>query len=214
MKKITTTGLVAFALIFGFGCDSGTRTEDSVEQAEEATEERLERTETTRNDDIDRMDQAEFLIDAASGGMMEVEMGRMAANQAQHAEVKKFAQMMVTDHTKTNNELKTLAASKNVTLPERMGNDHQKHMDKMADYRGTEFDREYMDLMVEDHEDDVKKFRKASQNDDYDAEVRAFASKTLTTLEQHLQRARQVNDMVKGDRTRTTNTTTTETRTR
>ena len=211
MKKFTFAAMFAFAVCFGFGCDSSTKTEDSVEQAEEATEERLDTMDTATNSDVDRMDQAEFMIEAASGGMMEVALGNMAAKQATNPEVKKFAQMMVTDHTKANNEMKKLAASKNVTLPTRVGEDHQKHIDKMADLRGADFDREYMSMMVEDHEEDVEMFREASQDDDYSAEVKAYASKTLTTLEQHLQRARQVNDMVKGNKT-TTSTSTTTTR--
>jgi putative membrane protein len=216
MKKVMFTGFIACAMVLSFGCETK-KAEDSVEQAEEATEATMDSmaTDTTKSAVTDdKMDQAEFIIHAASGGMMEVAMGKMAESQASHADVKAFGKMMVTDHTKANEELKTLAASKNVTLPTRVGEDHQEHIDKMADLKGTDFDREYMQLMVEDHEEDVEDFKEASQNNEYDAETKAFASKTLTTLQKHLERARQLHDMVKntnGDKT-TTTTTTTETK--
>ena len=208
MKKITFAALFACAVCFGFGCDSGTNQQDSVDMAEDANEARIDSMDTSAmNDTTDLDDQAEFMVKAASGGMMEVALGNMAANQATNPEVKSFAKMMVTDHTKANEELKTLAASKNVTLPTRMGEDHQKHVDKMADLRGADFDREYMSMMVEDHEEDVEDFREASQENEYDAEVKAFAGKTLTTLEKHLQQAKQIRDKLSGSTTSSSTTT-------
>lgn len=194
MKKIITTGAVALALLFSFACERTTNTrEDSVEVAEEANEAQMD---TTAMGD-EKEDQADFLVKAASGGMMEVALGRMAANQATHADVKAFGKMMANDHTTANEELKKLAEAKKISLPAIVGEDHQKHIDKLSDLKGAEFDREYMRLMVEDHEEDVEDFREAAQSNEADAEVKAFASKTLTVLEKHLERARQINETVK-----------------
>ncbi|KAA9340191.1 DUF4142 domain-containing protein [Adhaeribacter soli] len=193
MKQTITTGLLSFALLFSLACERNAKKEDSVKVAEERTEERMDS--TARGDE--KIDQATFMIEAASGGMMEVALGRMAEKQASHAEVKAFGKMMVTDHTKANEELKKLAAAKNVTLPASVGEEHQKHIDKLSGLKGAEFDREYMRLMVDDHQEDVDNFRKAAQDTETDPDVKAFATKTLTVLEKHLERARKVNDMVK-----------------
>ena len=216
MKKITIASLFAFAVCFGFGCENANKPEDSVEQAEEMNETRMDSMENqagATNDTTDAEDQAEFMVDAASSGMMEVALGNMAAKQAQNAEVKAFAKMMVEHHTKGNEEMKAQAAAKNVTLPERVGNDHQKHIDKLADLRGAEFDREYMNIMVEAHEDDVEDFKEGSQENEYDAETKALITKTLPMLEQHLQQAKQLRDKVSGNNTSTSTTTTKTTET-
>ena len=126
-----------------------------------------------------------FLTEAASGGMTEVELGKIASSKAQNAEVKKFAEMMVTDHSKANDELKALAATKKVTLPTTPIAKHQSVIQKLQGLSGAEFDKAYVDDMLEDHEKDVAEFEKQSQSNP-DADVKAFAAKTLPTLKKHL----------------------------
>jgi len=126
-----------------------------------------------------------FLTEAAQGGMAEVELGKLASQKSQNAEVKKFGQMMVTDHSAANTELKALAAKKNVTIPADMGSTHKSTMDSMSKLTGAEFDKEYVDHMVDDHEEDVSKFQKQADNSS-DPDVKAFAMKTLPTLKKHL----------------------------
>jgi putative membrane protein len=188
MKKLTSTTLIACALLFGFSCN---QKKEPVEEAQEANEQAFEDTPMEETKD----DVSEFMTEAASGGMMEVELGRIAQQKAQHADVKSFAQMMVTDHTKANDELKALAGTKNIVLPDSMSKDHMDHINNLRDKTGADFDNAYMDLMVDDHEDDVKEFDEAAQNLQ-DPEVKAFASKTVVTLRKHLDRAKQINDML------------------
>jgi putative membrane protein len=133
--------------------------------------------------------QDNFWSNAAAGGMAEVELGRLASQKAQNPEVKKFAQMMVTDHTKANAELKTLAARKNVTLPTGLDSSHQSVMERLNGLTGAEFDRAYVEAMVEDHEDTVELFE--ANADDADADIKAFAAKNLPVVKGHL-------DMIKG----------------
>ena len=130
----------------------------------------------------------EFMKDAAKDGMMEVEMGKMGQKQAKNAEVKKFATRMVTDHSKANTQLKALAKKKGVTLEEAA---HK--MDKMDD---ATFDKDYMDQMVKDHEKDVKEFEEIAK-DGSDADVKAWANKTLPTLKKHLELAKQIQGKLK-----------------
>ena len=127
----------------------------------------------------------DFLKDAAQGGMAEVELGKIAVKNAKDAEVKKFGQMMVDDHTKANNDLKALAAKKNVTLPADMGS-HQSTIDKIKGLTGADFDKAYVNDMVDDHEKDVATFQKQADNTT-DPEIKAFATKTLPVLKKHLE---------------------------
>jgi putative membrane protein len=125
-----------------------------------------------------------FAKDAAEGGMAEVKMGQLAAKNAKDPEVKKFGQMMVTDHSKANDELKALAAKKNYQLPTDIGS-HQSTYDKLSKLTGADFDKQYVDEMVDDHETDVKDFQREAENGT-DPDVKAFAAKTLPTLQKHL----------------------------
>jgi putative membrane protein len=126
-----------------------------------------------------------FVMEAAQGGMMEVELGRLAAQKASSADVKAFGQRMVTDHSKANQELMTLASSKGLTLTTTLPADMQKQRDKLASLSGAEFDRMYMSHMLKDHKKDVSEFEKESQKAT-DTGIRSFAQKTLPVLREHL----------------------------
>ncbi|CAN5314251.1 hypothetical protein BH10ACI2_BH10ACI2_22710 [soil metagenome] len=136
-----------------------------------------------------------FMKDAAQGGMAEVELGKLAASKAKDAEVKKFGQMMVTDHTAAGNGLKALAAKKNVTLPADIGS-HKSTVDKLSGLSGADFDKAYVDDMVSDHEADVAEFEKQSKNAT-DADVKAFAAKTLPVLKKHLEAIKAIKAKMK-----------------
>lgn len=125
-----------------------------------------------------------FMTDAAQGGMAEVELGKLASTKAKDPEVKKFGQMMVTDHSKANEELKAIAAKKNFQLPADIG-PHKSDLDSLSKLSGEEFDSEYVDGMVDDHEDDVAKFQKMADSGT-DPELKAFAAKCLPVLKKHL----------------------------
>lgn len=129
-------------------------------------------------------DDREFMIDAAKGGLMEVEAGRMAQEKATSQKVKDLATMIVNDHTQANQELKSLASSKNVMLPDSLDRDKKEHLESMRKMGGKEFDKHYISMMKEDHREDINDFEKAS-NKASDADVKAFASKTLPVLRKH-----------------------------
>ncbi len=137
-----------------------------------------------------------FMYKAAQGGMAEVELGKMASTKAQNADVKQFGQQMTADHTRANNELKTLAAGKNVTLPADVGAMHKATMDKLSKLSGAEFDKEYVKAMVEDHEKDVAEFQKQADSGT-NADVKAFATKTLPTLKMHLEMIKAMQSKMK-----------------
>jgi putative membrane protein len=131
-----------------------------------------------------------FIEKAAEGGMAEVQLGQMAAQKASDPQVKQFAQRMVEDHSKANDKLKQVAASKNVTLPTEVPSSAKREEDKLNKLSGDKFDKEYMNHMVSDHKKDVSEFRSATKSKDPD--VQRFASETLPTIEQHLQMAQSI----------------------
>jgi putative membrane protein len=137
----------------------------------------------------------DFLEKAAAGGLLEVQAGKMAESKAQNADVKAFGSMLVTDHSAANDELKALAEKKGVKLPTALPKKEQKKVDKMA--KAKDFDKTFIhEQGVEDHKHDVKDFEKASK-DAKDPDVKAFAAKTLPTLQKHLQRAQELEKSIK-----------------
>lgn len=129
-----------------------------------------------------------FLMEAAMGGMVEVELGKLATQQGASDAVKQFGQRMVDDHSKANQELVSLAQSKGITLPTEIDEKHKKDITKLSSLSGAEFDREYGKMMLSDHRKDVSEFEKQSTRGT-DADLKAFAGKTLPTLKEHLQLA-------------------------
>jgi len=132
----------------------------------------------------------EFVLDAAKGGLAEVELGKLASDRAQNDEVKKFAQRMVDDHSKANEQLKQIAESKSIKLPTEVEPKDKALMQRLEKLNGAAFDRAYMTAMVNDHVKDVSEFKREA-NAGRDSQVKSFASSTLPTLEEHLQQAKQ-----------------------
>jgi putative membrane protein len=135
-------------------------------------------------------DSTKFAANAAQGGMAEVELGRMATQRAGDSSVREFGARMVADHSRANSELKTIAGQKGIQLPAELSSEQKSEMDKLSKMSGAEFDKEYMSAMLKDHQTDVKDFETQSKEGN-DPEIKAFAGKTLPTLQQHLQMAQQ-----------------------
>jgi putative membrane protein len=131
-----------------------------------------------------------FVLEAANGGMAEVDLGRLATEKGTSDEVKKFGQRMVDDHGKANEELKSLAQSKSITLPAAVDAKDKALENRLSKLSGPAFDRAYMQAMLADHRKDVGAFRRESQAGK-DPDVKSWASKTLPTLEDHLKMAEQ-----------------------
>ena len=138
-----------------------------------------------------------FVMDAAQGGMMEVQLGTLATQKAASDDVKQFGQRMVDDHSKANQELTTLAGQNNIAVATALDAKNQAMVDKLSKLSGAEFDKEYMAHMVSDHEKDVAEFERESKSGK-DAEVKSWAGTTLPTLQEHLRMAKEVHAKVAG----------------
>jgi putative membrane protein len=192
MKKLSVITMIALAACMFQAC-SGNK--DSTETADSINAERDTANAVEAGVAADEGD-AKFAVEAANGGMAEVALGKLAQGKATNPKVKEFADMMVADHTKANDELMALAKTKNITLPDVVGTDEQKAMDDLSKKSGKDFDKAYVDMMVDDHKKDVGKFEDASKNAK-DADVRAFAAKTLPTLRTHLEHINTIHDSMK-----------------
>ncbi len=154
----------------------------------------------TKND-ANRMTSADstFATKAAQGGMAEVQLGNLAKDHAESADVKNFGQRMVDDHTKANDELKQLASRKGITLPSSIDSKDQATYDRLSKLNGAAFDKAYMRDMVSDHRTDVNEFKHESDSGS-DPDLKAFAAKTLPTLEEHLRLAESTEGKIKGEK--------------
>ena len=110
-----------------------------------------------------------FMHKAAKGGMMEVAMGRLAEQNGQSDDVKSFGKRMVTDHSKANDELKSIAAQKGVKLPSK------EPTEKWSS------DKAYMNMMVKDHEKDLAEFQEEASTGT-DPDVKKFAEDTAKVV--------------------------------
>jgi putative membrane protein len=132
-----------------------------------------------------------FVKEVAMGGMAEVELGQLASDKGTNPRVKEFAQQMVTDHGKANDELKSIAGSKNISLPMALDAKHKATKERLAKLTGVAFDRAYINEMVTDHRAAAAAFKRESQSGK-DPEIKAFAAKTLPTVEGHMKMVQDI----------------------
>ena len=199
MKRLVICSFVIFITTFWFACGNATNSNVGTNRASLPNANmpaNVPATNSVANTNTSANTHDNFWTEAAIGGMAEVELGRLASTKAQNAEVKKFGEMMVADHSKANDELKSIAAKNHITLPTSLDPSHQATLQKMQGLSGAEFDRAYVEDMVEDHEEDVQAFEKQSK-DNSDPEAKAFAEKTLPTLRKHLEAIKSIQSKMK-----------------
>jgi putative membrane protein len=151
-----------------------------------------------------------FAQQASKNGAAEVELGKLASERAQSAEVREFAQMMVRDHTKGADELKQAVATHGLALNAEPPDEQEELLAKLRDMRGADFDREYMEAMVKGHQamkamisGRVDQSRLVKTNSPLETAINAWAANALPTVEQHLQKAQQIHDRLRSARNTT-----------
>jgi len=161
-----------------------------------------------------------WVNDQLSDGMAEIDLAKVAADHASSPDVKAFARMMIDDHTKAGDQLKQIASQYAIpTTDAKVDDKHKNLMDKLSKLNGTDFDKEYMSAMVDDHQDAVRDLRsRADENrslsdrvtgknpenpaagkpekadNHVDAAINQWAANNLPTIEHHLDRAKQIKD--------------------
>jgi putative membrane protein len=130
-------------------------------------------------------DDAAFVKKAASGGLHEVALGKIAEAKGMTEGVKKLGAKLVADHTKANAELAKAATAAGLAVPEMMSEKHMKMVEKFAKYEGTDFDQAFLQHAIHDHKQDIADFKQASK-EAKNPSIKAFAAMTLPVIEEHL----------------------------
>lgn len=205
MKTTILSSFAVCAMVSMLACGNPSGDNNNMNDSTGAIKSEPNNTDANRNmttDDSTKMAQGtvddrtkDFMNEAAMGGMAEVELGKLAQEKATNPRVKNFGEMMVKDHSAANNELKSIAEKKSAALPTDMGK-HKDHYEDLSKKKGTDFDKAYMKMMVDDHQDDIDAFEKTAENGT-DPDVKTFASQKLPTLRKHLDSAKAINKSLK-----------------
>lgn len=133
---------------------------------------------------------ATFVKKATVGGLMEIAAAKIAIANSKSTEVKSFAEQMLADHSKANKELKQLAINKKIITPDSLPAEEQIHLNEMKKMSGSDFDKHYVAMMVNDHEKTVKLFEQGKENKD--ADLKSWATNTLAVIEMHATKAKEL----------------------
>jgi putative membrane protein len=201
MKKLTRFYYVYYlsaVFLLLLSCTNGST--DSVKDAKKENREKID-SQVDKQQHIDSIaalpskEDADFVVNASSGGMLEVQLGKLAQTNSRSQHVKKFGAMMIKDHGEGGKKLKMLAASKNITLPDSISNQQQKEKERLLQKKGAAFDEAYINMMVDDHKKDIREFEQEATNGTNEA-IKAFARDNLRMLHIHLDSATNVQKMI------------------
>jgi putative membrane protein len=182
--------LIAFFCVLALPLYAADRPDGPADRAQKAGETADKQQPTPATKTAATGEVKEWITKAAEAGLAEVELGKLAAKQAQNAEVKEFGQRMVNDHSKANEELMKIAKAKGVTPPAQPAKKHREMQLELAKAKGADFDKKYMTGQVEDHKEALELFEKGAKSND--PEIQQFASSKLPILQAHLQMAEKV----------------------
>ncbi len=193
-QKIVIAVFVAVGMFTASACTNTARQEKATTEPTQPTAQPSQpatgqgQSTTGSNQNALSSSEREFVTQVVQDSMAEVQLGQLASQRALRDEVKQFGQRMVRDHTQVHNELKQLAAQKGITLPQDSGDEHREVMENLSKLSGADFDRAYMNSMATE---DLSSFeREAQQGQDQD--LKAWTTKTLPMLQEHLRVARSI----------------------
>lgn len=217
MMRRLCMGVVALAAAATLACSDGTRDQNNAAGNPNATP--ANPAATPANPAVgtsgENSDVQDFVTKAANVNMAEVELGRLAEQKAQSPQVKDFARQMVEDHTKANTELEQIARAQNIQLPTALDQDHQDALQKLQGLSGADFDREYIDAMVDghqdavdllkDHADDLKDNAQGapvgtSGTAPAKAQADQWAANTLPAVQSHLDMAKRIQEQLQNQK--------------
>lgn len=190
MNNLGQYGLIAWIGVLSFmvgACNQSGK--GSVDNADSANAAKIDSGATGIN-----ADDASFMVEVANGGMTEVALSKLAEQKASSQRVKDFASMMVKDHTQANDRLKSIASSKNVTLPDSLSEKSKGVLEKLTNAKSINFDKQYMQVMLDDHQATVKKLEDGTQQSQ-DTQLKQWISNVLPVVQMHLDSAVSINQL-------------------
>lgn len=189
IKKVTvTTALVAAGILTSLGYTAIAQTNRPAPSQGQSAPARNRTMQSPSSRQMSALDQ-QFAIEAAHGGMAEVQLGRLALERSRNPEVKQFAQQMIDEHTRANQELMQIASRKGITLPTTPGPKYEAAMQQLMQLSGDAFDTAYMgDAGINSHLESIGLYqRQAALGQDPD--LRAFAGRILPRIQGHFEMA-------------------------
>jgi len=191
MRKLTLITAIALAVGLFQACsgNKSSSTTDSVVTKTDSSKTTTVKTDTAMAANPDSV----FVRKAAVGGMAEVALAKLALTKTSSTKIKEFANMMITDHGKANDELKSIAKTKNVMLPADVDAEHQKKMDDLSAKSGSDFDKAYVSAMVDGHKKTLDLMKDEAMNGK-DADFKGFAAKTAPVVQMHLDAINRIKD--------------------
>jgi putative membrane protein len=199
MKNLSNSFISLAIAACCFGC--GNSQQDSAKDAKDTNAVKMDSTGTGEHStpaipaSVSK-DDATFVVNVADAGMTEVQLGQLAQQKGTDKEVKDYGAMMEKDHTAAGDKLKAVASSKNITMPAAVSPDMQKAINDLQQKSGKDFDKAYINQMIDDHKKVISMFESESKNGS-DADIKAFADGTLPTLRKHLDEAQKCHKMMK-----------------
>jgi putative membrane protein len=191
MKRIIRVfTLVSLVAALSFSCNETRKeaNEDSNEVAEEENDEKFE--------DNDMENDADFVANAVAANYGEIKFAELATQRSNNADVKALAAQLVADHTKVLGELKTLAASKAISVPTEEEDADKRKTERFYDESGKDFNKKWAKELIDRHEKSINKFEKRYEKTE-DAELKAFIDKTLPHLRMHLEKLNTLHEKIK-----------------
>jgi len=204
-KTYLSAGALAFTILLA-ACHS--RPKDSTDVADSANKKNIAADDSARRaqvmttDSANRsktalqQDAAKFLVKSYESGMYEIQLSQMAAQKGLDQDVKNLAATLVSDHTAINKNINAIAASANFILPTAPDQDHQKDLQDISKLTGSDFDKKYVNTIIDGHEKAVSSYKDAYKNLAA-SDTKTFAGETLPKIEDHLAMAKKVKDRIK-----------------
>ncbi|HTQ66955.1 MAG TPA: DUF4142 domain-containing protein [Puia sp.] len=176
------------------GCGNGN---DSVQQANDSNQSKMDSptTQSKISLNISEAD-AKFMTSVANDGMTEVALGKLAVEKSSNQKIKDFGNMMIKDHSAAGDDLKKIAVSKKVTLPDSLSESSKKDLDNLRKKKGKDFDKAYINEMVSGHEKVLKEFQDIQTNGS-DSDLKVFVTQTIPIISHHLESAKTIKDEIK-----------------
>jgi putative membrane protein len=187
MKKLVNTSKIilgaALLSLTMNACKNEPKHDDPVATTENENE--------TNFEDNDVADDSSYLNEAAKINIMEIQMGKLAQQKSMTPEVKKYAAMMVADHTKSLDELRIMANNKTITLPTEIEGEGLEEYNELKEKSGAEFDKMYMEMMTESHQKGMDKMTEISQKVS-DEDVKLWTSRQVEGMITHHEEAKKI----------------------
>jgi len=183
--------LVVVVALAGLVCGCSTTENDNVATTNTNTNANAVVQSTPARGVAPKHDDNAFVRDVSLDGMAEVELGRLATQKAKSPDVKRFAQRMVTDHSKAGAELKQLVSNMGMTVPASLNDEQKAEHDRLAKLSGDEFDHGYMSVMTAGHDKAVNAFEDEGENGSV-PEIKQWAVKVLPTIKEHQSMAKDI----------------------